>query len=189
MSTIQPSEVQWFLSNPTAVTGFSGTGAPGNSLGKYLSTTQINVSTTLDNLFLDATGQMNAAQEVDYQCLFLCNNTATGFTMKNPVVWMPTPFVENTNSTTQVGSDPIGVVAQNASSAQAQLISAQSVAPAGVTNFVFPSASMSQGLAVPDIPPANCIAIWVKRSLNNLGPTPVSTPDGVAITVSFQSNA
>jgi len=154
-----------------------------------MSTTQINVSTTLDNLFLDATGQMNINQEVDYQCLFLANNTATGFYMKNPVVWLPAQYYVHFTDTMQVASDPIGVVPQTGTNVQAQLISAQSVAPAGVTNWAFPTASIMGGVKVPDIPPAYCIAMWFKRSLNNTGPTPVNTPDGVAITVSFQSNA
>lgn len=189
MSTIQPSEVQWYLSNPTGSGGFTGTGHAGNSLGKWLSTTQINVSTTLDNLFLDATGQMNAAQEVDYQCLFLCNNTATGFYMKNPMIWLPSQFYQNFTDTMQFGTDPIGVVPQTSGNPQAQLISSQTVAPQGVTNWHFPSATLTQGILVPDIPPAYCIAVWFKRSLTNQGPTPIGTPDGVAIQVAFQSNA
>jgi hypothetical protein len=188
MATIQPGEVQWYLSNPNAVTGFSGVGTPGNSRGNYMSTTVVNTSTTINNLFLDATGVMNAASEVDYQCLFVANNTVTGFSMKNPKVWLPQQYYVNHTSTTMVGSDPIGVVLQTSATSQAATISSQVQAP-GVTNWVFPSATMSQGVAVPDIPPGYCIAIWFKRSLTNSGPTPVNTPDGVVVTVSFQSNA
>src|ERR1700722_13991475 len=112
MATIQPSEVQWFLSNPTASAGFTGVGNAGNSLGKYMSTTLVNVATTLDNIFLDASGIMNANLEVDYQCIFLANNTVTGFSMKNPVVWLPIIYAVNFTDTIQVASDPIGVVLQ-----------------------------------------------------------------------------
>lgn len=188
MSTILPSEVGYFLSAPTASSGNTGTGVIGNSRGKYLSVTPVNVSTTINNLFTDATGQMNAAQEVDYQCVFICNNTATGFTMKNPVVWMPTQFVKDFTTTVQIGMDTIGVVPQTGASAQASIITSQTQPPS-VVKYSFPDATMATGVVVPDIPPAYCVAIWVKRILLNQGPTPVNTPDGVAITVSFQSNA
>lgn len=187
MSLILPSEVQWFLSNPNAVTGFSGTGTPGNSRGKYMSTTLVNTQTTLDNLFLDATGASNIAMEVNYQCLFLANNTTTGNNMLSPKVWLPQAFYVNHTSTTMVGSDPTGVVPQLGAAVQGATISAVTQSP-NVTNWVFPSATMSQGVAVPNIPPGYCIAIWFKRSLTNSGPTPANTPDGVVVTVSFQSN-
>jgi hypothetical protein len=189
MSTIQPSEVQWFLSNPSASIGYSGVGTPGNSLGKFMSTTQINSVTTLDDLFLDASGVMNNAGEVDYQCLFMANNTATGFNMLSPVIWLPTAFYVNYTSSVQIGLDPAGVVSQTSATAQAMTIANQQTAPSGVSTWVNPTATKTGGLAVPNVPPTFCVAIWFKRTMTNVGPTPSGTPDGVAFTCTFQSEA
>jgi hypothetical protein len=189
LSTIQPSEVQWFLSAPNATSGYTVTSTPGNCFGKYMSTTQVNAATTTDNIFLDASGIMNANMEVDYACIFLANNTVTGFSMKNPVVWMPVQFAVNYTDTIQLGADPIGVVPQTSASQQAQLISAQNIAPAGVTTWAYPSTTLNTGVKVADIPPGYCVGIWFKRALTNVGPTPAGTPDGAGFTVSFQSSA
>ena len=87
MTAIVSGDIVYLLSSTSVGTGFSGTSSAGNSLGKFCTTSV--VSNSLDNVFLDLTGAQNAALQVDYQCVFIQNNTASGNSMLNTTVWIP----------------------------------------------------------------------------------------------------
>jgi hypothetical protein len=185
MTAILPSDVQWFLSNPSASTGYSGSGTAGNSLGKYMSTTQINQSVLLDNLFLDITGPENAAMQVDYQCLFMMNMTATSWSMQNVAIWIPTIDVTPGGCTMQLGLDPTGVVQYNQSAQQAVLIGSSTTAPAGVSWYP-PSTLAGEGLLPGNIAPFHGVAVWFQRTAINGS---AITDDSFSVQAQFQSNA
>ena len=67
------TDVKFLLSDPAAAAGYTMPGVPGNSLGKYASTSQLS-ATPADNLFTDLPGAQNAALQVDYECLFIWNS-------------------------------------------------------------------------------------------------------------------
>ena len=184
---ILQSEAQYYMANPNASTGFSGTSQAGNSLGKFMSTMQVNNAVPLDNLFTDILPSQNAGGQVDYQCVFLMNNTATGDLMKNCYVWMPQQLWTPGGAAFSIGSDPIGVVPYNSSTAQAALISSSTHAPANVTNYVIQPQSQPQfGLKIPDLPPQMCIALWLQRTATN---SPTLTPQTLTLACTFTSNA
>lgn len=84
---ITSSDLKVRLSVPTASSGNADSQAdPNASLGKYISTTDI-VDDTINNLFDDISGDENAAETVDYRCIFLFNNHAS-LTWQAPVVWL-----------------------------------------------------------------------------------------------------
>src|ERR1039458_9683937 len=89
MTAIVASDVVYYLSAPSASTGYATTGVAGSSWGGWFSTTALS-GTPLDNLFSDITGAENAASQVDYACVFVLNNTASGNSMLNAVAWLPT---------------------------------------------------------------------------------------------------
>ena len=188
MTAIAPSDIQWFLSNPTAGTGFSGTGTPGASLGKYMSTTQVfnQVPAPLDNLFLDLTAAQNSALQVDYQCVFMMNNTATGNFMHQPFVWLPLQFYTPGGVNLAVGKDPTGPVPFNQAAAQAVSIITNTTAPTGVSQYFSATNVYTSGLLVPDIPPQYCIAIWVQRTATACPPL---SPQSFALECTFATNA
>jgi hypothetical protein len=75
------------LSVTTGAAGNStAQGNVNNSLGKYISTTQIT-DASLNNLFDDVSGDENAAGTVDYRCIFLHNSHAT-LSLTGTVVWL-----------------------------------------------------------------------------------------------------
>ena len=186
MTAIAPSDIQFYLSNPTAGTGFSGIGTPGNSLGKYMSTSQVLSGVPLDDLFLDITGAQNAASQTDYQCVFMFNNTATGNFMHLPFVWLPLQLYTQGGAPLSVGQDPTGPVPFNQGTPQAVQINTPQSAPAGVTSFIFASMVYTQGLQIPDIPPQFCIALWIKRVAVN---SPPLTPQTLSLQCTFATDA
>lgn len=181
------SEVQWYLSNPSGNHGFTGTGIPGNSLGKFMSVTQVNNAVPLDDLFDDILPSENVALQVDYQCVFLMNNTLTGNLMKNITVWMPLQLWTLNGASFSIGSDPTGPVAYNSASQQATFVSSSTNAPAGVTNYVGQPQSQPQfGLTIPDLQPQFAIALWLQRTATN---SPQLAPQTLKLAATFTSNA
>lgn len=136
-------------------------GGAGTSLGKYVSTTVI-ADATLDNLFPDVSGDENAANNVDYQCVFFHNNHAT-LTLQNAVVWLSADVAGGSNIA--IGVDPTAASAVGASAAQALQIADKNTAPAGVT-FSAPT-TKAAGLAIGSIGPGQVKAVWVRRTATN----------------------
>jgi len=184
MTQIASSDIQFYLSNPGAVTGFSGVGTPGNSLGKFLSTTQIS-NTPLNDLFLDITGAQNAGNQVDYQCIFILNNTSSGNSMLNTVVFMPSASDIAGGATIQYALDTHGVVTKTSGSQQAIVIANSTTAPAGIASWTSASATVAGGLSVGSVAPNSCFAVWFKRTASN---TLAVNNDGGALQVVFDSN-
>jgi len=168
LTAIVSTDIQYFLSAPGASAGNATAGSAGNSWGKYLSTTQLS-STPLDNLFLDLTGAQNAASQVDYACVFILNNTASGNSMLNTVVWIPNSGNVTGATTHAVGVDPAAASAKASSSAQAAVIASATAAPSGVT-FVGPSATNSGGVNLGTIAPGYVRAVWIRRTATNSAP-------------------
>lgn len=156
-------EVQYLLSAPNADSGYSTPGSVYNSNGMYCSTTQVNLSTVLNNLFPDLTGPQNAAQQVDYQCVFVYNSDDTD-TMISPVVWIPASSVTSSCITWAYALDPTGVSNYNSGSQQALQISSPYVAPAGISSYSAPSATVSGGLEAGNIGPGQVLPVWIRRT-------------------------
>jgi hypothetical protein len=156
-------EVQYLLAAPNATAGYQLPGTVYNSNGRYCSTTQIDLEVSFNNLFPDLTGVQNAAQQVDYQCVFIYNSD-TVTTMVGSQVWIPTASVTSASITWAFALDPTGVTNYNNPYPQSLLISSPYIAPAGVTNWASPSASVSGALSAGNIGPRQVYAVWVRRT-------------------------
>lgn len=184
MTAIVASDVLFKLSAPNANSGNTQAGYAGSSWGGWLSTTVLNTSTPLDNLFTDISGAANAAGQVDYACLFVQNNTASGNYMMNTIAWMPQQLITGTGSSLALAADTVGITGINRSiSPQALSINSSIIAPAGVTNWVFPTSvtptgpSYVNGIQLGNIAPTQCVAIWLRRTaLNSSSPSLSSFP-------------
>lgn len=176
MTAISPSDILYYLSAPSASAGFATSGTPGASWGGYISTTQLNNSVTLDNLFSDITGSQNAGGQVDYACVFVLNNTSSGNSMLNTVVWLPLSAYVAGGANASIAADPAGVTVKTVTSLQAVKITSNTNAPAGVSGFVSPQSSAptgpsyTGGLQIGSVAPGSCFALWIKRTATNSAP-------------------
>lgn len=190
MTAIVPSDILFYLSAPSASAGFTTAGTAGSSWGGYISTTQLNSSVTLDNLFTDITGAENAADQIDYACLFILNNTASGNSMLNTVAWLPLANFVSGGANVALGADPTGITVKTVSSLQAVKITSNTVAPSGVSTYVTPqssaptSPSYTGGLQIGTVAPGSCFAVWIKRTATNSAPV---NNDGLGVQVIFDT--
>jgi len=189
MTAIVPGDVLLYLSAPSASAGFATAGTPGSSWGKYVSSTPLS-ATTYDNLFSDITGAENAASQVDYACLFILNNTASGNSMLNVVAWLPTSSNVAGATVKGIGADPAAASVKTSSSPQAAVISTNTNAPTGVSTWAYDttsdpsSPSYANGLQLGTIAPGYVKAIWVKRTAGNTAPV---NADGYGLQVDFDT--
>lgn len=177
MAAIVPTDVLFKLSAPNANAGNTVAGYPGTSWGGWLSTSLLP-SAALDNIFNDITGAANAAGQVDYACLFIQNNTASGNTMLGTVAWLPQAMITGVGSTIAMAADPMGITAINSVNPQAVTIASNLVAPVGVSPYVVPTTitptapNYVNGLQLGNIAPTQCVAVWFQRTaLDSASPT------------------
>ncbi len=167
----------------SVTTGSSGNttaqGNVNNSLGKFMSTTQIT-DATLNNLFDNISGDENASGIIDYRCLFVHNNHAS-LTLQSAVVWMSAEVSGGASGA--IALDGSGVVTKGATG-QAQSIANETTAPTGLS-FSAPT-TKGAGLAIGDIAAGSCQAIWVKRMAGN---TIAVDADGLSIKLEGDSAA
>jgi hypothetical protein len=185
LTAIVAGDIVYLLSSTSVGSGFSGTSTAGSSLGKFCTTSVISAS--LDNVFLDLTGAQNAASQVDYQCVFIQNNTASGNSMLNTTVWIPTASDNNVYTHHAFAIDPTGVTAQASASPQAVTIANNVTAPLYLGNpltWVSPSATSSGGTNIGSVAPARVFAVWLRRTATNSVPF---NSDGFTLEVDFDS--
>jgi hypothetical protein len=130
-------------------------------LGKYVSTTAF--ATGLNGMFDDISGAENAANTVDYRCLFVLNNHAT-LTMLSTVVYLSAEV--SGGASIAIAIDNIAASAKGSASAQAALIASETSAPSGVGAFSSPI-TVATGLSIGDLTPGQVRAFWVRRTAAN----------------------
>ena len=163
------TDIQFLLSAPQAGGGYLKPGSPGNSLGLYVSTTQLS-GTPMDNLFTDLGGAQNAADQVDYACVFIFNNNKTGNTMLDVTAWLPSADLGVDNGATfAIGADPTPPSVLGSSIAQAVAIQNPVMAPAGVSSWSAPTSTSVGGVPIPNIAPGYVAAVWIRRTANGQG--------------------
>ena len=138
---------------------------PNASLGKYVSTTDLNTGVPLNNLWDDISGDENAASESEYRCLFVCNTHAT-LTWQNVVVWIQSETAGG--ASVAIAVDNLAASTLGSASAQAAQIANEDTAPTGVGAFSSPT-TKAAGLALGNIGPGQCRAVWVRRTTANTG--------------------
>lgn len=175
-----PNEVQFLLAAPNASAGYSLPGSVYNSNGMFCSTTQVNISVAQNNLFPDLTGPQVAAQQVDYQCVFIYNSDPNT-SMVNTIAWMPTSAVLSSAITWGYSADPTGPSNYLANTQQALLIANPLTAPAGISSWQPPVSSSSGGISLATIGPRQVRAIWIKRAATGLP----ASPAGFNLQVTF----
>lgn len=180
---IVASDIKIKLSTKSGTAGNSLAQADVNaSLGKYVSTTEMTTA-TLNNLFDNVTGAENAASAVEYRCVFVHNSHAT-ITLENAVAYLDSQVTGGT--VLAIAVDNIAASAIGASSAQAFEAATSTTDPsAGTGAFSSPSTS-GTGLALGNILPGYCKAVWVRRTAAN---TVAVDSDGGSLSVTGDTAA
>lgn len=158
---IVSGDIDFRLSTKSGSAGDSLASTPAASLGKYVATTEIT-NATGENLFDDASGAENTAQDIEYRCFFVLNNHGT-LTLSGAVAWLSAEV--QGGAVVAIGLDPAGVVAKGSASAQAAEIATEGDAPTGVT-FSSPT-DKGSGLSIGNIGPGQVQAIWMRRTCTN----------------------
>jgi hypothetical protein len=172
---IASSDILYKLSVTTGSAGNSATqGNVNNSLGKYISTTQMT-DNVLNNLFDDISGDENSNSTVDYRCFFV-HNAHASISWITVVAWISTEV--SGGASVAIGLDPAGATAIGSAAAQAAVIANETTAPSGVT-FSSPT-TKGAGLSIGTLAPGQCYAIWVRRTAAN---TVAVNNDGATIRV------
>lgn len=175
---VASAEILIKFSTKVGTAGNQNAGTAAGSLGKYISTTQI-ADASINNLFDNISGNENAASAVDYRCIFVHNS--------NPTVTLQqtTCFITNQvagGASIAIGIDPTAASAIGSAGAQALEVANETTAPAGVA-FSTPT-TVETGIAIDDLAPGQCRAIWIRRTAaNNAG----IANDGA--TLRFQGNS
>lgn len=135
-----------------------------NSLGKYISTTQVT-NNSLHNLFDKITGDENAASTVDYRCIFI-HNAHGSLTLTDAVAYISEEV--SGGASVAIGVDTTAASAIGSGSDQALTIANETTAPVGVS-FSSPT-SKGTGISLGDIAAGECRAIWVRRTAADTSP-------------------
>lgn len=159
---ITASDILFKLSTTSGSAGNStAQGNVNNSLGKYISTTEIT-DNTLNNLFDNISGDENAASTVDYRCFFVHNSHAS-LTWLSVVAWISAEV--SGGASVAIGVDTTAASAIGSASAQALTVANETTAPAGVSFST--ATTKGAGVSLGDIPAGQCRAIWVRRTAAN----------------------
>lgn len=160
---IASSDVLFKLSIKTGSAGNSAAQPdPNQSLGKYISTTQLS-GTALNNLYDNISGAENAASTVDYRCVFVHNSHAT-LTLQNAVVYVSSEVAGG--ASVAIAVDNVAASAIGSASAQADSVATETTAPSAVGAFSTPTTSAA-GLSLGSIPAGQTRAFWVRRTAAN----------------------
>lgn len=165
---ITAADIKYRLATTAGAAGnTTAQGNPNASLGKYMSTTDLNNAASL-NLFDKVTGDENLAADVEYRCLFVLNDHAT-LTWETVMAWISAETAGGAGI--DIGLDPTGVTAKGSAGAQALTVATEQDAPAGVA-FSHPL-SKATGLPRGDVPAGSCFAVWFRRTAANSAPIDV----------------
>lgn len=177
------STPQLLLAAPAASGGYIAPGVVYNSLGKYVSTSQLNVEVPLDNFFPDLTGPQNAGLQVDYQCLFFYNPDST-YTLTSVFAWLPTTGLQTSAITWAVGADSTVASAYNRSGTpQAGSITSPLLAPSTVSTWAAPISALPGGASLGSVPPGSVKAFWIQRTATGyVGTGPVVAGFNIQVT-------
>jgi hypothetical protein len=160
---IASSDILFKLSIKTGSAGNSSAQSdPNQSLGKYISTTQLS-GTALNNLFDDVSGTENANSTVEYRCVFVHNNHGS-LTLQSPTVYVSSEVAGGTS--VAIATDNAAVSNIGSASAQADQITTETTAPSAVSAFSTPTTAAA-GLSLGNIGPGQCKAFWVRRTAAN----------------------
>lgn len=161
---ITDADILYKLATTAGTAGDSQPGTPAGSLGKYISTTELDDDTLVGNLFDVITGDENASGDVEYRCMFVQNAHAT-LTLLGARVWLTgqTPG----GADVAISVDTTAASDVDATAAQAKQVADENTEPTGQT-FTAPT-TKAAGLVLGDLAPGQVRAVWFRRTATDSG--------------------
>lgn len=158
---ISSGDILFKFSTKSGSAGNSLSSDGDSSLGKYIATNQIT-DATLHELFDRVTGDENAANDVEYRCIFV-HNSHGSLTLQSAVAWLSAEVANG--ASIAIAASGTAASAVGSASAQAEEVADESTAPTG-PSFSAPT-SKGSGISLGDIPAGQCKGIWVRRTAAN----------------------
>ena len=168
------------LTTKSGSAGATLTSTPAASLGKYVSITNVDLSTILNNIIRDITAAESAAGITIYRAIAIQNNSGTD--SWTPTAWLPAG-ASSGGVSVAIGVDPAAASDKDSASAQGAEIANETTAPVGVT-FSSPTTSggaISLGAIAVDF----VKFLWIRVTVTP-GSGPISPYAG---TIRLQGNA
>ena len=157
-----------------AAAGNTTAGTAATSLGDQVSTADL-ASGVIGNLFDDVSSAEASAGDVEYRCVFVCNDHATD-TAFNVTVAIQSEVALGANY--DLATDGIAVTARAAATAQALTVANESTAPSGGAGV---SAYGDGPLTIGTMGPLTVAGVWVRRTVT-AATAPLSS-DGATIRI------
>jgi|Deesub1362B_J571_1020462.scaffolds.fasta_scaffold00499_24 hypothetical protein len=139
---------------------YSGDGTPQGSLGGAITSNEVPSSGT-NVIFDDVSAEEAQSGDVEYRCIYV-KNTNTTDTLYDARVFIAQDTL-SADDEIDIGLDPAGV-GDGTNTGVATSIADEGEAPTGVT-FSHPT-DYASGLVIGDLGPGQCIAIWIRRTVN-----------------------
>lgn len=149
------SDMKYLLSGGAANTD------PNDALGGKISSTEVVISPTKNNLFDDVSSAEASSGKVEYRCLYVFNDHSTdGLTSGKLWISQNTP---SSGTLIAIGLDPAGV-GDGDTTGEATTIADETSVPSGVT-FSSPSTE-GAALDIAAIAAQEGFAVWVRRTVS-----------------------
>lgn len=178
MTAIVAGEILLKYSVKTGSAGNSTASSANASLGTYISTTAW-AGGAANDLFDDISGAENAANTVDYRCIFVHNSNGAN-ALQNAVVYLSSEVAGG--ASIAVAADSTAASALGSASAQALTGTTETAPGAGVTGLTYSSpTTAAAGVSLGSIPAGSVKAFWVRRTAAN---SAALSGDGVTLAVS-----
>jgi hypothetical protein len=151
------ADIKMRLSVKTGAAGDSTAGTPAGSLGKYVSQTDIDAGTPLNNIFGNVTAAENLASTYKYRCIFFYNSHAT-LTWYTPLVYFVSQVTGGMHFWLAV--DTTAASDHEAAGAQALSVADEYTAPVGLT---FATAdTLGTALSLGNLAAGQVKALWIE---------------------------
>lgn len=174
---IADSDIVFRLTETTGPSGDSNAQAdPDASLGGFASTTAVDLTTTLNNLFDNISDAERVAGDVEYRAIWIANESTTD-SLTTPRIWIESEV--SGGASVAIGLDPEGVLPTDHGYEQGDIIATEANAPDGVT-FSAPT-SKSAGLEPGTIAAGSGVMLWIRRTIT--ASTAALTGDGWTIRI------
>jgi len=163
---VAASDIKFYLS------GGASNAVPAASLGGAISSTEINMVSTLNNLFDDVNDTEAAAGDTEYRCFYIKNTNATD-ALADAAIYISSNSPSADTAIT-IGLDPAGV------SGEATTIANEGAAPAGVSFSA--AANSGAALAIGALAAGAYQAVWIKRVVDADAAAVASDPTTLRVT-------
>ena len=166
------------------LSGGSTNTAPASSIGGARSTTKVNETTTLHNIFDKVTGDESNAGDTNYRIVYVRNDHVT-LTAENVKIYL-TNVYDSGDQGSGNGTNDITHTIIEAVNATAQTLANENTAPtSGSTITWYEGTTRATALDLGDIPPTQARALYLRRIIAQ----GASAEDTASFTINIEADS